>query len=195
MCAHVACNHICLPNKRTHLAYLVRAANCCTRGLLHAGSSGTGSGDRGSDKNSSSGASVVDRPANVEFVQIAHAGWVYLGVVSTAAIAAGEELLLSYDDGYWATQRQMRRDICHLNRVCESAGHRADEDGRVQVKGSNWRAHFCSRAFTCITTACDWLGDLAHVGLLWWRAWTEDAGFAATARQELANEEARLGFG
>ena len=37
MCAHVACNHICLPNKRTHLAYLVRAANCCTRGLLHAG--------------------------------------------------------------------------------------------------------------------------------------------------------------
>ena len=132
--------------------------------------------------------SVVDRPANVEFVQIAHAGWVYLGVVSTAAISEGEELLMSYDGEYWTTQRRMRREMCGLNRLCEDEGH--SEAERVQM--GNLRPFCCFR--TSITRICGWLRDWFHVGSLWWRAWTEDAGFAATARQELLHEEARLGF-
>ena len=40
-----------------------------------------------------------DRPSNVRFVSIHHRGWVYLGVMTSARVEPGEELLLSCEIG------------------------------------------------------------------------------------------------
>ena len=60
---------------------------------------------------------AADRPANCAFVQIAHRGWFHLGVVTRAAVAPGDELLVDYDNDFWDQQRLFRRDVARLSGI------------------------------------------------------------------------------
>ena len=47
-------------------------------------------------------------------VSLLHAGWMYLAVQTTAPIAPGEELLLSYGEDHWTNMRALAARVAHL---------------------------------------------------------------------------------
>lgn len=57
------------------------------------------------------------RASNVVFVQILHGGWVYLAMKTSAAVGAGEELLLEYGQGHWDQVRQLTAQVAMLERM------------------------------------------------------------------------------
>ncbi|KAL3162801.1 hypothetical protein ABBQ32_009259 [Trebouxia sp. C0010 RCD-2024] len=52
-----------------------------------------------------------DMPANVDLVPVAVGNWPFVFVVTISNIAAGEELFLSYGEGFWGFQRDSFRAI------------------------------------------------------------------------------------
>ena len=113
-----------------------------------------------------------DRPANCAFAQIACKGWLYLGVVATAAVRAGDEFLLDYSDAYWEQQREFRRDIVRLSQIVA----REDDD----------------RAPRARSRCADWVRDSAFLWALWWRRSREDARARRAVRGAERREELRL---
>jgi hypothetical protein len=114
------------------------------------------------------GGSANDRPANVTFVQIMHSGWYYLGVVTTATVASGEELLFDFSEQYWQTQRKLNNDMQRLSELCD---------------------HDCTRRSpSCAQWVRESCCDSCFLASLWFHGVREQARARTAVLQDLKHE-------